>query len=141
MAVQTSPAPIVLSVAGILAAAPFGVSVETIAIGMGFAIVGLMGRFAFDVQKALETGNGVRLAPTLGWVGAGLVGAPFLTVLWIVFLHWIGVQADVVTVIGLLILGFTGPKGITWLIGMATDLLSQRLPGRPKPPTPSGGTP
>ena len=141
MAAQTAPVPVMLSVAGLLAATPFGISVETIAVGMGFAIVGLMGRFAFEVQKSLETGNGVKLAATLGWVGAGLVGAPFLTVLWLMFLKWIGIQADVVTVIGLLILGFSGPKGLTWLITAATDMLASRLPGRPKPPAPPGGTP
>jgi hypothetical protein len=119
-----------LSIAGILAAVPFGINVETIATGMGFAIVGMLGRFAFDLQKAVESGTPLGLGKTLQWLGAGFIGAPFLTIAWLVFLKQIGAATDTATVIGLLLLGFSGPKGISWLLGLLNKLLPQngRIP-------------
>jgi hypothetical protein len=126
-----------LTIAGILAATPLGVSVETIALGMGFAIVGLFGRLAFDIQKGIEAGDKVRLSTAIGWAGAGLIGAPFIAVVWIVLLRAIGAQTDAATVIGLLFLGFSGPKGVTWVMGLVADFVGSRLPkGTVAPPKP-----
>lgn len=122
-----------LSIAGILSSVPLGVPLATIFLGTAFAIVGVIGRAAFDMQKSLEAGDRIKGAQVLGWVGAGLVGAPFTAVLWIVLLRAVGAQTDLATVIGLLFLGFTGPKGVTWAMGFVTDFLKAKLPGA-KPP-------
>lgn len=137
MATPSPAAPIALSIAGLLSSSAFGVSIETIATGMGFAIVGMLGRFAFDLQKALEAGDKVRLTQALSWVSAGFVGAPFVTVIWIVMLRAVGAQTDTTTVIGLIVLGFSGAKGVMWLLGTAIGLLRQILPkGTPPFPEP-----
>lgn len=138
---MASPEPstgvVTLSIAGILASSPFGINVETIAIGMCFAIVGMFGKFAFEIQRALDAGDKVRLVQALGWVGAGLIGAPFITVAWIVLLKAVGAQTDVATVLGCLFLGFFGPRGVTWLVGLLGSIIKGYLPkGAPDLPKP-----
>lgn len=138
---MSSPEPtsgaIGLSAAAILLAAPFGVNVESVAIGMCFGVLGLFGRVAFDVQRALENGGKVYLAQAIGWVAAGLLGTPFITVLWLLFLKQAGVQSDFITVIGLLFLGFTGSKGLFWLVNLVFNTFKARLgSAAPEPPKP-----
>jgi hypothetical protein len=123
---EPSSSMLTLSIAGILASSPLGVSVETIALGTCFAVVGCVGRFAFDLQKALESGEKIMLRQALSWIGAGFLGAPFVAVAWIALLRTIGAQTDLATVLGLLFLGFSGSKGVTWLIGLITGFLQQR---------------
>lgn len=116
-----------LSLAGILTAQPFGISVETIAIGTCFSIVGVIGRAAFEMQKAAETPGGMRVSKIAGWVGAGFIGAPFVTILYLVVLNLMKVQSDGVSILGLLFFGFSGPRMVTWLLNMVIGILNKRL--------------
>lgn len=116
-----------LSLAGILTAQPFGISVGTIAIGTGFSIVGVVGRAAFELQKASEGPNGMRLSKIAGWVGAGFIGAPFVTIIYLVILNLVKIQSDGIAVLGLLFFGFSGPRMVTWLLNTVIDILNKRL--------------
>lgn len=117
----------VLSLAGILTAQPFGLSVGTIAIGTGFAIIGTLGRAAFEVQKASEGQDGMKLSKIAGWLGAGFIGAPFVTILYLVVLNLIKIQSDGISILGLMFFGFSGPRMVSWLIDFAIGLLNKHL--------------
>ena len=109
------------TMAAILAAQPFGLQVNDIVIGSAFAALGVIGKSAWELQTALEHQDPIRLSRVLGWVGAGLIGAPFTTVVWLIMLKMISVPADNVAIMGLTFMGFLGPKGVSWLI--------ERIPG------------
>lgn len=127
MAAPTGSAVAALTLAGILAARPFGLQPETIFIGTGFSLVGVLGRAAFELQKAAEGGNGMRLSRIAGWVGAGFIGAPFATILYLVILNLASVQSDGISILGLVFFGFVGPRGITWLLNLVIGQLNKRL--------------
>lgn len=116
-----------LSLAGMLTAQPFGISVETIAVGTCFSIIGVVGRAAFELQKASEGPSGMKLSKIAGWVGAGFVGAPFATILYLVLLKLLNIQSDGIIIIGLLFFGFSGPRMVTWLMNLAVGTLNKRL--------------
>lgn len=126
MTAPTGSAVAIMSVAGILAAQPFGISVETIAIGTGFSLVGVIGRAAFEMQKAAE-GPGMKLSKIAGWVGAGFIGAPFATILYLVILNLCKIQSDGIAILGLMFFGFSGPRMVTWLLNMGIGILNKRM--------------
>lgn len=116
-----------LSFAGYLTATPFGLSGETIGIGTLFCVVGVAGRAAFELQKSSEgNGAGMKWNKILGWVGGGLIGAPFMAILYLVMLKLANIQSDGIAAIGLLFVGFSGPRAVTWLLSSATSLLTKR---------------
>lgn len=115
-----------LSLAGMLTAQPFGISVETIAVGTCFSIIGVVGRAAFELQKSSEGTSGMTLGKIFGWLGAGFVGAPFATILYLVVLKLANIQSDSIVIIGLLFFGFSGPRMITWLINTAIGQINKR---------------
>lgn len=119
----------VLSLAGILTAQPFGLSLSTIAIGTCFSIVGVIGRAAFELQKSSEgpVGGGMRLSKIAGWVGAGFIGAPFATIIYLVLLSLMKIQSDGVSILGLVFFGFSGPRAIAWLLNVVIGQLNKRL--------------
>jgi hypothetical protein len=130
MIMNTTPAaaPVAaLSLSGILMAQPFGLSVETIIVGSAFSLIGVIGRAAFEMQKAAEAPGGMKLSKVAGWVGAGFIGSPFASILYLIGLKLAGVQSDSLAIIGLLFFGFTGPKGVTWLINNAQKALAARF--------------
>lgn len=133
-----------LSVAGILAAQPFGLSVGTIAMGTGFSLIGVVGRAAFELQKASEGSGGMKLSSIAGWVSAGFIGAPFATILYLVALKLMNVQSDGISIIGLMFFGFSGPRMITWLLNTLITFVNKKLnvniPGIGAPPV-AGGKP
>lgn len=126
----------VLSLAGIMTAAPFGLSIETIAIGTLFAVVGVIGRAGFEMQKSAEGPGGLKLSKIAGWVGAGFIGAPFVTILYLALLKISSVQSDGLVILGLLFLGFSGPKVVQWLMGSIAAMISKRLGIVAPPPAP-----
>lgn len=140
MAVSETTAVGLLTVGGLLASQPFGLPIESIAIGAGFAALGVFGKAAFEIQSALDRHSAVSLRSVLGWVGAGLVGAPFAAVLWLIFLRMIGVPSDNTAIMGLVFLGFLGPKGITWVMDYVSVLLKGKIGGGSSPPKPGDNT-
>ncbi len=116
-----------LSLAGILAAEPFGLSITTIALGTGFACVGVIGRSAFELQKANEGPNGMKLSKIAGWVGAGFIGAPFVTILYLVVLNLAKIQSDGISILGLMFLGFSGPRMVLWMVNLVIGILNKHL--------------
>ena len=126
MAVNETATAGVITLATILTAQPFGLPVETIAIGTGFAFVGVIGKAAFEAQRAIESGKSVNLGPILGWVGSGMIGAPFVTIVYLVLLKMLGVPADNMAILGLIFCGFLGPKAVTSLVNWGTDFLKSK---------------
>lgn len=116
-----------LSLAGILTAMPFGISVGTIAVGTAFSLVGVVGRAAFELQKSAQGDGGMDARKIAGWVGAGFIGAPFVTILYLVILKLMNVQSDGISVIGLMFFGFSGPRMITWLLNTGIGLMNKKL--------------
>lgn len=132
-----------LSIATILGMQPFGISIETVMIGTAFSIIGVAGRAAFEMQKASETAGGQKFGSIAGWVAAGLMGAPFITILYLVVLRLSNVQSDNISIIGLMFFGFSGPRLIVWLLNFAIGILNKRagLTIPPFGPTPDGNAP
>jgi len=116
-----------LSLAGILTAAPLGLSMETILIGTAFAILGVVGRAAFEAQKYSENNGSMKFSQILAWLGGGLVSAPTMTVLYLALLQSISVKSDSIAIFGLIFLGWSGPKGATWLIGLIRNSLASKF--------------
>lgn len=140
MAIQEPNSAVVgISFAGLFSAVPFGVPVETIAIGTGFFSLGIFARAAFEMQKTIERGDHVGIGQVLGWVGAGLIGAPFGTILYVVFLHTLKVQSNDASILGLLVLGFGGPRLLTALMGAIVGLWNKVFGGEVHVPNPADG--
>lgn len=123
-----------LSLAGILTAAPMGLSMGTIAIGTCFAILGVVGRAAIEGQKYAENNGTMKLSQILAWLGGGVVGAPTLTVLYLALLQALSVKSDSIAIFGLIFLGWTGPRGAAWLFSMVKNILSSKLGSAPQEP-------
>lgn len=115
-----------LSIATILGAQPYGISVETVMVGTAFSIIGVMGRAAFEMQKSSEDPNGKTFSSIAGWVGSGFIGAPFVTILYLVILKLMNVQSDSISIIGLMFFGFSGPRMVSWLLNIGTGILSKK---------------
>lgn len=132
-----------LSIATILGAQPYGISIETVIIGTAFSIVGVVGRAAFEMQKTSEDPNGKRFSSIAGWIAAGFIGAPFVTILYLVVLKLLNLQSDNIAIIGLMFFGFSGPRMVIWLLNTGVGILNKKL-GLSIPPfgsTPDGKTP
>jgi hypothetical protein len=117
-----------LTVAGMLASAPFGLPMQQIALGTGFAVLGVIGRAAFELQKTSEgSTDGIRGARIWGWMGSGLIGAPFISTMYLIVLQLLHVKADGVVSFGFLFFGFTGPRMLSWLLNTCIGQLNKRL--------------
>lgn len=123
-----------LSLAGILTATPLGLSMTTILIGTGFAALGVIGRAAFEAQKYSENTGTMKFSQILAWLGGGLVSAPTMTVLYLALLQSLSVKSDSIAVFGLIFLGWSGPKGATWLLNIIQDKVMAKIGGK----TPNG---
>lgn len=116
----------ILTISGVLAATPFGIPMNEIALGTFFAVVGVCGRASFELQKASEgAAGGIPVSKILGWMGAGLFGAPFVTLFYLVVLRLINVQSDGIVSLGLLFLGFSGPRMVSWLLNTGISLINK----------------
>lgn len=116
-----------MTVAGVLASAPFGIPLEQIGLGTCFAIIGVIGRAGFELQKSSEgAGGGIQVSKIAGWVGAGFTCAPFVTILYLVILKMAGIQSDGIISLGLLFLGFSGPRLVTWLMNTGISAFNKK---------------
>ncbi len=115
-----------ISIATILGAQPYGISIETVMIGTAFSIIGVVGRAAFEMQKASEAPGGMRFSNIAGWVASGFIGAPFVTILYLVVLKMMNVQSDSISIIGLMFFGFSGPRMVSWLLNLAIGILNKK---------------
>lgn len=110
----------VTTVGTILAFAPFGVTIEQLALGAGLMIFGALARTGFAVQTALEGGGTIRLSKTVGALAAAFLTAPFVSELAFATAHLINFQSDVTVAILLLIAGYSGPasvkSGVDWVL-------------------------
>lgn len=134
-----------ITLATILAATPFGVPIEHIAIGTFFSVAGVLCRGAYELQRNAEGSGTMKFLAVLSWVVSGLLGAPFVTVLGLGLLKIANIQTDSLMVIGFWYLGFSGPKGVISLWNMLCALVQKRtgvripvLPGEKdvEPPKP-----
>lgn len=69
----------------------------------------------------------MRLSKIAGWVGAGFIGAPFATIIYLVLLSLMKIQSDGVSILGLVFFGFSGPRAIAWLLNVVIGQLNKRL--------------
>lgn len=115
-----------LTLAALWSATPFGIPVETIALGTLFVYGGVIGRGAFELQKIAEGNGGMRWSQICGWMGAGFLGGPFMSLVTILFLKLIGAQVDNLTVIGFSAMGFFGPRALNKVIEFGSGLLRRR---------------
>lgn len=134
----------VLTMAGVLASQPFGIPMTQIALGTCFAIVGVIGRAAFEFQTMSEgSKGGIQLNKILGWIGAGFFGAPFITLAYLIILKLFNIQSDGLASLGLLFLGFSGSRAFTYLMQAASGLLSKKgvniIPPSQNPPSDDKG--
>lgn len=116
-----------LSLTSILAATPFGISVETIVVATGFTMLGVFGRLGFEIAKTADTPEGVRWGKVAALFGGGMVSASALTVLFLAMLGALGIKSDSIVIIGLVFFGFSGPRAILWLFNAAASVLNKRL--------------
>lgn len=141
MAINETSLAAVITVGSIMTATPFGLQVENIAIGTCFAAVGVIGKGAFDAQRAIEGGQPVKLAGIVGWIGSGLIGAPFVTIVYLVLLKMGGVPADNMAILGLTFCGFLGPKAVNALVAWGTAAIKRITGVQVDGPTKDGKAP
>ena len=117
---------LVFSMAGMLAASPMGINVETMLIGTCFTLFGVFGRIGFEIARGADTPGGVKWGSIAAQFGGGLLSAVAITVLYLSLLRTVGIQSDTASVIGLIFFGFTGPKALLWLLNTATGAVNKR---------------
>lgn len=145
MPTPVAPATIVaagtaLSLGGFMATSPLGIPMPQLAWGAFFACIGVVGRGIFEGQNALARQNALGLQYTLGWVLLGLLGAPFGACMVLYGLKVAGIANDSWTAIALMVIGFSGPKGIMFILGAVANFANttfklkgaQALPGGPQ---------
>lgn len=120
-----------LSLAGVVTATPLGLPMPQIAVGTLFAVLGVVGRAAFEVQRYGENTGTMKWPQMMAWLGGGLVSAPTITVLYEAFLKSISVDNDSLAIFGLIFLGWTGPKGARWLLGLIRGTIQSKLGSAP----------
>jgi hypothetical protein len=123
-----------LTLAGLMTAAPLGIPVPSLAWGALFACVGVFGRGVYETQVALGKQDVLGLRYVLAWVMVGLLGSPFCSALVLYGLKLTSVQNDNITAFALMFMGFTGPKGITFVMSSAAQFINQRLAIKPGSP-------
>lgn len=118
-----------VSVATLLAAQLFGVNVSDILIASGFVCIGVVGRGMLDLQKTIERGDKIQLARSVAWIGCGIVGSPFLAIVYLALLASIHWPVDAFALVALMCISFAGPAGVTGLMDFATGIVRARTGG------------
>lgn len=118
------------TIAALLTATFFGVSVANIAIGVLIVSAAVIGRGGVEIAKTIEAGDQLRLARSIGWMGAGCASSPFVSMIYFAALAGIHYPVDAFSIIILGSIGYAGPKGVTALVTRAQAL----IPGRPLAP-------
>lgn len=109
MAASESAIGVSLATGGAVAATFFQVPITTLGAGVLMCSIGVAGRAAFDVQRALKRGEPIKLQRILGWVGAGLLGSPMAAIIvMVVVKQFTNVEPDGMVAFGLLAFGFGG---------------------------------
>lgn len=131
----------VLSVAGILAATPFGLSMETIFIATGFTMLGAFARVGFEISAMVEAPTGIQWSRIWARLASSLISAATIAVLVLVMLKILNVQSEPMLVFLLIAFGYSGSTGIPWLLntmtGMVGRLTGLKLPSFSSPLTQS----
>lgn len=116
------------TIAGLVTASIFGVSVANIAIGVLIVCAAVAGRGFVDIAKTIESGDQLHMARSLGWMGAGCASSPFVSMIYFAMLAGIHYQVDAFSVIILGAIGYAGPKGVTELVARAQSLIPASNP-------------
>jgi hypothetical protein len=122
-----------LTLTGLLTAQPLGLSMTEIAVGTCFCIMGVVGRAGVEWAKYAENSGSMKAGQILAWLGGGFVSAPTVSVLYLALLQSFSVKSDSLALFGLIFLGWTGPKGASWLISSVRGILTSKL-GNTLPP-------
>jgi hypothetical protein len=109
MAVPEAAVGATLVASTIVATSFFDVPITTLAAGVVMCAIGVTGRAAFDIQKALKRGEPVIYQRIIGWVAAGLVGSLSSTVaVMVVIKQFTSAEPGGMVAFGLLAFGFGG---------------------------------
>lgn len=129
--VETPTAKMSLSLilASLFSAMPFGVSVENIAIGMFFAIVGVVCKGLVDMAISVEKGDQVKTGRSLALMGIGCGLAPFVSTIYMILLTLVHAQVDATSALVLVVLGYSGPKAVSGLMGLAGNFMPSFVKG------------
>jgi hypothetical protein len=125
----------VLTLASILSANIFGVSVFNILIGAFVISVTIIGKTAITIGMRLESEEPVKMAGQLAWAGVGIIGSFFISMVYMAILAGIHYPVDAFSVLALVGIAYGGPKGYEKFVELAGSIAAGRLPWAPK----SGG--
>lgn len=121
-----------LTVAGLLAFTPFGLSLTTIFIATGFTMLGAFARVGFEIAAAIDKPVGIKWSKIIALLASSLISAATISVLVLVALKLLGVPSETVLVFLLICFGYFGPTGIPWLLnlisGTVTKITGIKLP-------------
>lgn len=121
---MTTPAPVVALAASAIGLTFFDVPITTLGSGVLMCTIGVAGRAAFDLQRAYKREEQVRLSRILGWVSAGLLGAPMATIIvMVVAKYFTSTEPGGMVAVGLLAFGFGGQD----IVGPVWNLAAKYL--------------
>lgn len=131
-----------LSLAGLLAFTPFGLSLETIFIATAFTMLGAFARVGFEISAAVDKPGGIKWARIVALLASSLISAATISVLVLVAMKLLTIPSETILVFLLICFGYFGPTGIPWLLNMITTTVTKltgiKLPVFLVPPSSNG---
>lgn len=115
-----------LTLANILGANIFGISVDRIGAALLITVCGVFGRLGWEIYTSIRQTGTVKWAQVFGLSAAGLISAISITILVLAILKGIGIVNDNTTILCLLFFGFIGPDALPWLFNLATSIIKKR---------------
>jgi hypothetical protein len=105
----------------------FGVTTTEFVLGAGMMLLGTLARTGFAVQAALEAGQKVNVAATIGALAASILTAPFLSALAFTVAKVFNFESDALIAVLLLAAGYGGPQLVKQIMDAVTKMLTSRL--------------
>ena len=104
-----------ISLAGLLAFTPFGLSLETIFIATAFTMLGAFARLGFEIAAQVEQPAGIRWGRIFAMLAASLISVATISVLVLVAMKLLSIPSETILVFMLICFGYFGPTGLPWL--------------------------
>lgn len=105
-----------LSLAGLLAFTPFGLSLETIFIATAFTMLGAFARVGFEISATVDKPGGIRWGRIMALLASSLISAATISVLVLVAMKLLSIPSETILVFSLICFGYFGPTGLPWLL-------------------------
>lgn len=116
-----------LSFAGILAASPLGINMETILICTAFCYLGVLSKVGFSISRAVDSPGGLQWGKIIGALAGSILAGPTIAVLCLLLLKMVGVQNDGVTGFSLIFAGFFGPEILPWFFNTLAGMVNKKF--------------